>query len=92
MPVKKMTPEVCSPTDAGTKPRHILSRKSRRLKRRVRNSVLLGSFLAATVLMFLTAFLAERWGFKTLLIFIPCVAWFVAFGAANEGWLNRRAR
>ena len=87
MPVKKMTPDVCQHTDAGTKSKHILSRK-RRLFNAFRNAAIKGSFLAAAVGMLVSVFCVEIWLGKSLLLFAPCAAWFLAVGEANQGrWL-----
>lgn len=91
MPVKKMTPESCNSTDAGTMSKAILSRQKRRLKRRFKNAVLIGTFATAMFLMFLAVFCSEIWMLKSLLIFLPCAAWAVLFWHVNADQLEGRA-
>lgn len=87
MPVKKMTPEVCSPTDAGTKSRHILAHNRRMLKA-FRNAFLKGTFIASAVVMFWSVMSIETLVWKSLILFLPAAAYFLIFAVANEGgWI-----
>lgn len=83
MPVKKMTPDVCQHTDAGAKSNRILSRK-KRLINAFRNAAIKGSFIASAVGMLVSVFCVEIWLGKSLLLFVPCAAWSLAVGYANQ--------